>query len=340
MHTWRFLSTLSLRRATVDGSGKGCTSKISIHALLAESDNVACGDRHKLCISIHALLAESDPVILFPKIPVFDFYPRSPCGERPPRTAGSIMCTRFLSTLSLRRATGAPVDKMPSSSISIHALLAESDTVPDLGKGDIGISIHALLAESDAQALSVTGSESQFLSTLSLRRATAGNKAGAESFKFLSTLSLRRATFKGDHGHIKGDISIHALLAESDTSRLHKNICGWGFLSTLSLRRATVDTAIRVFRKARISIHALLAESDLFRVAVPQHVVVISIHALLAESDVRRLPWQISIKYFYPRSPCGERRIPGPAGQHGFDFYPRSPCGERRSASRYRSMSS
>ena len=34
--------------------------EISIHALLAESDNVACGDWHKLR----------------------DFYPRSPCGER------------------------------------------------------------------------------------------------------------------------------------------------------------------------------------------------------------------------------------------------------------------
>ena len=27
---------------------------------------------------------------------------------------------------------------------------------------------------------------------------------------------LAESDFKGDHGHIKGDISIHALLAESD----------------------------------------------------------------------------------------------------------------------------
>ena len=37
--------------------------------------------------------------------------------------------------------------------ISIHALLAESDTVPDLGKRNIRISIHALLAESDLSDL-------------------------------------------------------------------------------------------------------------------------------------------------------------------------------------------
>ena len=37
-----------------------------------------------------------------------------------------------------------------AATISIHALLAESDlAVPDLGKRNVGISIHALLAESD-----------------------------------------------------------------------------------------------------------------------------------------------------------------------------------------------
>ena len=55
------------------------------------------------------------------------FYPRSPCGERRAATAAYSETQRFLSTLSLRRATA----------------------VPDLGKGYIGISIHALLAESD-----------------------------------------------------------------------------------------------------------------------------------------------------------------------------------------------
>ena len=38
MHTWQFLSTLSLRRATRTGSTCGDGRNISIHALLAESD--------------------------------------------------------------------------------------------------------------------------------------------------------------------------------------------------------------------------------------------------------------------------------------------------------------
>ena len=145
-----FLSTLSLRRATrtglICGDGQNISIhallaesdiadryemgiiRISIHALLAESDASNQQERQEQHISIHALLAESDimyalklaDLVLFLSTlslrratalvwcsfgGAFDFYPRSPCGER----------------------LGAPVDRMPSSSISIHALLAESD---------------------------------------------------------------------------------------------------------------------------------------------------------------------------------------------------------------------
>ena len=69
-------------------------------------------------------------------------------------------------------------------------------------------------------------------------RPWSASKLGGIS-EFLSTLSLRRATWVLRKVPILGIISIHALLAESD--------CGcsgrcryWGlFLSTLSLRRAT-----------------------------------------------------------------------------------------------------
>ena len=57
----------------------------------------------------------------------------------------------------------------------------------------------------------------------------------------------------------------------------------------------------------------------------------ISIHALLAESDipVRQVlgfGW-----HFYPRSPCGERRVVLGQQVDNAHFYPRSPCGERQS---------
>ena len=79
------------------------------------------------------------------------------------------------------------------------------------------------------------------------------------------------------------DISIHALLAESDGIGTFVVDSGIKFLSTLSLRRATYDTYAKVLR-VNISIHALLAESDRSRLWGPGQSK-ISIHALLAESD-------------------------------------------------------
>ena len=57
----KFLSTLSLRRATHEGALNAHRDTISIHALLAESDAIL-GNPCAGCpaISIHALLAESD----------------------------------------------------------------------------------------------------------------------------------------------------------------------------------------------------------------------------------------------------------------------------------------
>ena len=123
-----FLSTLSLRRATALPGWWTAGPAISIHALLAESDPLkAAITAAPQQISIHALLAESDPVILFPKIPVFDFYPRSPCGERLFNDLKVPESVSFLSTLSLRRATYLSGVMTFGPGISIHALLAESD---------------------------------------------------------------------------------------------------------------------------------------------------------------------------------------------------------------------
>ena len=80
---------------------------------------------------------------------------------------------------------------------------------------------------------------------------------------FLSTLSLRRATIRLAVLSYYQDISIHALLAESD-------------YDTSSLMRCQV----------KISIHALLAESDTYDGLIASANFCISIHALLAESDI------------------------------------------------------
>ena len=104
-HPPRFLSTLSLRRATSKLAKTSRTEVISIHALLAESDAWSASKLGGISISIHALLAESDHNPRSRKQPHQNFYPRSPCGERL-AYPDMIICTNV---------------------ISIHALLAESD---------------------------------------------------------------------------------------------------------------------------------------------------------------------------------------------------------------------
>ena len=103
-----------------------------------------------IMISIHALLAESNGGPGGQNAVILHFYPRSPCGER--------------------RNTGSAAMVPPT--ISIHALLAESDLSYYFRKYLFLISIHALLAESDALRSPRIALMVGFLSTLSLRRAT------------------------------------------------------------------------------------------------------------------------------------------------------------------------
>ena len=104
---------------------------------------------------------------------------------------------------------------------------------------------------------------------------------------FLSTLSLRRATSTNEILRYLLDISIHALLAESDPWQAPAEMGSSGFLSTLSLRRATrapptVDPLERTF----LSTLSLRRATENSGVAL--HDLIISIHALLAESDACR----------------------------------------------------
>ena len=168
--------------------------------------------------------------------------------------------------------------------ISIHALLAESDFQNQYLAIAMPISIHALLAESDGWPSSASFQRAAFLSTLSLRRAT----AGVHVQRLAAHISIHALLAESDGhkrpltGHALA-ISIHALLAESDATspaNFHNVI---GFLSTLSLRRATQQEIVYAY-VTTISIHALLAESDLCSPSFALRTA-ISIHALLAESD-------------------------------------------------------
>ena len=100
-----FLSTLSLRRATRFHAADISARRISIHALLAESDYHG---RYSLRRSASFLSTLSLRRATFGKQ---KFNINSP----------------FLSTLSLRRATRNSQNINRGHTISIHALLAESD---------------------------------------------------------------------------------------------------------------------------------------------------------------------------------------------------------------------
>ena len=193
--------------------------------------------------------------------------------------------------------------------ISIHALLAESDVNDAInGCNPDFISIHALLAESDVKLLLQLMRVPLFLSTLSLRRATDTGLRQDRPEEFLSTLSLRRATYFGLFFRRHAAISIHALLAESDQSAsynayLEESISIHALLAESDNSRTQSDPA------KSISIHALLAESDNSAYGALDGAS-ISIHALLAESDNANLRRHRGNDDFYPRSPCGERRVP------------------------------
>ena len=124
----RFLSTLSLRRATFTVKRIGNQSRDFY-------PRSPCGERRIMPKVIYILLVFLSTLSLrratftcarWLKV-VYNFYPRSPCGERLSITI-TITCTAsFLSTLSLRRATLLQGMNPSQIMISIHALLAESD---------------------------------------------------------------------------------------------------------------------------------------------------------------------------------------------------------------------
>ena len=213
-----FLSTLSLRRATLDVTIIGRTWDISIHALLAESDRWSFSPRRLPLGFLSTLSLRRATAYENTKAGVImDFYPRSPCGER---LSGDVLLSCFVNFYP-RSPCGERLNDAINGCnpdfISIHALLAESDQFRTKAKDKSHhfyprspcgerpvqiviivmhtlISIHALLAESDQGESSKKKGRANFYprSPCGERQPTA---AGNDKDNiFLSTLSLRRAT--------------------------------------------------------------------------------------------------------------------------------------------------
>ena len=169
------------------------------------------------------------------------FYPRSPCGERPPRVLREPATRRFLSTLSLRRATYNCRSGYPHT----HHFYPRSPCGErrfNPFETLIILTFLSTLSLRRATRRTYQQDEEQvFLSTLSLRRATREPTAfRTPHHKFLSTLSLRRATLAGPSGPaFLFNFYPRSPCGERRPDR-QKDINGRTFLSTLSLRRATL----------------------------------------------------------------------------------------------------
>ena len=170
-----FLSTLSLRRATWRGAGYP-------PQLPDFYPRSPCGERHQFW------RIENGCVY---------FYPRSPCGERQSWATRARAAQLFLSTLSLRRATGL---RWTASCASVF--------------------LSTLSLRRATRPMPLTPCALTFLSTLSLRRATACGNLRAPTVPDFYPRSPcgERLGFYADMMALTA-ISIHALLAESDRQR-------------------------------------------------------------------------------------------------------------------------
>ena len=122
-----FLSTLSLRRATLSNNSRRF---VCLHFY----PRSPCGERHPPSQSRYADT---------------NFYPRSPCGERLSSISLSYNAENFYPRSPCGERRHRFWHFCVFTGISIHALLAESDSVAYILSIVRYISIHALLAESD-----------------------------------------------------------------------------------------------------------------------------------------------------------------------------------------------
>ena len=148
-----------------------------------------------------------------------NFYPRPPRGGRPGFSWVCLLCKKFLSTPSARRATSDRPPERRASMISIHALREEGDTTSTSSKTAVAyfyprpprggrpyrqhgrrssgaISIHALREEGDLVLAPEEDGHEYFYP-----RPPRGGRHDGISFatingEFLSTPSARRATAK------------------------------------------------------------------------------------------------------------------------------------------------
>ena len=148
----------------------------------------------------------------------------------------------------------------------------------------------------------------QFLSTLSLRRATEHvYQLVLWVLRFLSTLSLRRATsIKPIFGNIDADFYPRSPCGERRTKKFKMPVPAYFYpRSPCGERQAN---AVDQILPGHISIHALLAESDYDTSSLMQCQVKFLSTLSLRRATLLAVLQICPPRDFYPRSPCGERQ--------------------------------
>ena len=191
---------------------------------------------------------------------------------------------QFQSTHSLRSATIGWLVKFSAQFVSIHALLAECDGMPNLliRRFEWFQSTHSLRSATGlSNLLRWRASRFNPRTPCGVRQET--TRPEVVKLGFQSTHSLRSATCHERKFFPRYAVSIHALLAECDGYIPSIFLCTKRFQSTHSLRSATWPWRGSGDKCA------------------------VSIHALLAECDVNALSFSKPSQGFNPRTPCGVR---------------------------------
>ena len=195
--------------------------------------------RQGLSVSIHALLAECDEICNDYKNQQYGFNPRTPCGVRLSDWFSPCPANQFQSTHSLRSATCFSGIRKTCRKVSIHALLAECDSLRMKQLVDVlafqsthslrsatrsdgsphpdhVVSIHALLAECDR----LPGPLPHPARCFNPRTPCGVRQNTSNASSRFDYVSIHALLAECDPVHLVagpvGPVSIHALLAECD----------------------------------------------------------------------------------------------------------------------------
>ena len=229
-----------------------------------------CGERHRSC---------------FPLCRLGHFNPRSPCGERP---GGGHQCRDRAVYFNPRSPCG---ERLRSRLRGARPGYFNPRSPCGERRQEIGV------VEADAA----------FQSTLSLRRATAILRHGHQQepdFNPRSPCGERPIHNVGNN--IPDDISIHALLAESDGGPCQDHRFHARFQSTLSLRRATLRRGTDVGKCPNFNPRSPCGERLQRPVKRPRRQRFQSTLSLRRATTAGQVLTKTADD-FNPRSPCGER---------------------------------